>query len=85
MWDGSGSHKGREVTNYLTTDGNIEVIYFPAYAPEENPQEHVWREGRKEVTHNHFIENIDTATDNFVNFLNKTKFPYKLLDFSPVS
>lgn len=85
LWDGPGSHKGKEVTQFLAQDGNIEVIYFPPYAPEENPQEHVWREGRKEISHNHFIENIDKATDNFVNFLNTTKFPYKLLDFSPVS
>ncbi len=85
MWDGLGSHKGCEVTNFMKEDGNMEAIYFPPYAPEENPQEHVWREGRKEVSHNHFIENIDTATDNFVNFLNTTKFSYKLLDFSPVS
>lgn len=85
LWDGPGSHKGREVTQFLAEDGAIEVIYFPPYSPEENPQEHVWREGRKEISHNHFIENIDKATDNFVNFLNTTKFPYKLLDFSPVS
>lgn len=85
LWDGPGSHKGKEVTQFLAEDDNIEVIYFPPYSPEKNPQEHVWREGRKEISHNHFIENIDIATDNFVNFLNATKFPYKLLDFSPVS
>lgn len=81
LWDGPGSHRGKEVTKFIEDDGNIEVIYFPAYSPQENPQEHVWREGRKEVSHNKFIENIDTATDEFVNFLNNRKFPYKLLKF----
>lgn len=81
LWDGPGSHRGKEVTRFLQEDGNMEVIYFPPYAPEENPQEHVWRESRKEVTHNRFIDNIDTATDDFVNFLNTTSFPYKLLEF----
>lgn len=85
IWDGPGSHKGREVTRFIEEDGNMKVIYFPPYAPEENPQEHVWREGRKEVTHNHFIEDIDKTTDKFVDFLNTTNFPYKLLDFNPVS
>ncbi len=85
LWDGPGIHKGKEVTHWIKQDKNIEIVYFPPYAPQENPQEHVWREGRKEVSHNHFIENIDKATDNFVNFLNTTRFPYKLLDFSPVS
>lgn len=81
LWDGPGTHRGKEVTKYLETDGKIEVIYFPPYSPQENPQEHVWREGRKEVSHNKFIENIDTATDEFVGFLNNRKFPYKLLKF----
>lgn len=81
LWDGPGSHKGREVTEFVNQDGRIEVIYFPAYAPEENPQEHVWKEGRSQVSHNHFIENIDKATDGFVEFLNATKFPYQLLNF----
>jgi transposase len=81
LWDGPGTHRGREVTNYVKADGKIEIIYFPPYSPQENPQEHVWREGRKEVSHNKFIENIDTATDDFVKFLNNRKFPYKLLKF----
>lgn len=81
LWDGPGSHRGKEVTKFIKDDGKIELIYFPPYSPAENPQEHVWREGRKEITHNKFIENIDTATDEFVKFLNNRKFPYKLLKF----
>lgn len=81
LWDGPGSHRGKEVTKFIESDGKIELIYFPPYSPEENPQEHVWREGRKEISHNKFIENIDTATDEFVTFLNNRKFLYKLLKF----
>lgn len=78
LWDGPGSHRGKEVTKFLENDGNIEVIYFPRYSPEQNPQEHVWREGRKEVTHNKYIENIDTTTDAFIGYLSTTKFNYSL-------
>lgn len=81
LWDGPGSHRGGKVTGYTDKDGKIEVIYFPPYSPEENPQEHVWKEGRKEISHNKFIDNIDLATDEFVSFLNTRKFPYKLLGF----
>ena len=81
FWDGPGFHRGKEVTKYIQDDGKIELIYFPPYSPQENPQEHVWREGRKEVSHNKFIENVDTATDEFVSYLNNRKFPYKLLKF----
>lgn len=85
LWDGPGSHRGKEVTKFLENDGNIEVIYFPRYSPEQNPQEHVWREGRKQVTHNQYIENIDMTTDLFVNYLNATKFNYSLPILSAIS
>jgi transposase len=84
LWDGPGSHRGSKVTEFLKNDGKIEVIYFPRYSPEQNPQEHVWREGRKQVTHNKYIENIDTTTDEFVSYLNKTKFNYSLPILSAV-
>jgi len=79
LWDGPGWHRGKEVTNFIQKDKNIETIFFPKYSPEENPQEHVWKRGRSEVTHNFTINDIDETTDNFVNFLNTTKFDYSLL------
>lgn len=85
FWDSAGWHKGSAVREYIEQDGNIEVIHFPRYAPEENPQEHVWKQGRSRVSHNRFIEDIDKATDEFVHYLNSTKFPYSLLGFSAVS
>lgn len=85
LWDNAGWHRGSIVMECIKQDGNIDIIHFPKYAPEENPQEHVWKRGRSEVTHNRFIEDIDAATDNLVTFLNTTKFPYSILGFSPVS
>ena len=84
LWDGPGSHRGSKVQEFLKNDGKIEVIHFPRYSPEQNPQEHVWREGRKEVTHNQYIENIDTTTDKFVSYLNTAKFSYSLPVLSAV-
>lgn len=84
MWDNAGWHKGSVVQEFIKQDKNIKVIHFPKYAPEENPQEHVWKHGRSHVTHNRFIEDIDIATDELVTFLNKTIFPYSILGFSPV-
>ena len=85
LWDGPGSHRGKEVTKFIEQDGRIKVVYFPRYSPEQNPQEHVWREGRKEVTHNKYIENIDTTTNAFVDYLNTTKFNYTLPILSAIS
>lgn len=84
FWDGAGWHRGSEVKKFIEKDKNIESVHFPRYSPEENPQEHVWKSGRANVTHNKFIENIDTATDEFVKYLNKTKFNYSLVGFGPV-
>lgn len=85
LWDNAGWHKGSVVQEFIKQDGNIETIHFPKYAPEENPQEHVWKRGRSEITHNRFIDDIDIATDDFVMFLNTTPFPYSILGMSPVS
>ncbi len=81
LWDNAGWHRGSLVQEYIKKDGKIEVIYFPAYAPEENPQEHVWKEARGQVTHNRFIENLDKATKDFITYLNNTRFLYSLLGF----
>jgi transposase len=85
LWDNAGWHKGSVVQEFIKQDGNMETIHFPKYAPEENPQEHVWKRGRSETTHNRFIEDIDEATDDLVTFLNTTTFLYSLFGLSPVS
>lgn len=82
LWDQAGWHKGSEAQRAIKKDGLIDTIYFPTAAPEENPQEHVWKNGRSHCTHNKFIENIDTAADEFVHYLNTTNFPYSLLGLS---
>lgn len=43
-------------------------------APEENPQEHIWKPGRSVVT-----------PDELVEYLNTTKFQYALLGLSAIS
>ncbi|MFY9462965.1 MAG: IS630 family transposase [Candidatus Sungiibacteriota bacterium] len=85
LWDNAGWHKGSIVQEYIKADGNIKIIHFPRYAPEENPQEHVWKSGRSAITHNRFIQDIDEATDDLVEYFNKTKFRYSLLGLSPIS
>jgi len=85
LWDQAPWHKGSKAQEFIREDGNIETIYFPRAAPEENPQEHVWKSGRSNVSHNRFIQDIDKTTSEFVEYLNSTKFPYSLLGFSAVS
>lgn len=84
FWDGPGWHRGSQVTDYIQKDGNIQVIFFPPYSPEENPQEHVWKEGRSKITHNKFIKDLDKTAKEFASYLNTTRFDYSLLGFSPI-
>lgn len=85
LWDSAGWHKGSVVQEYLKRDGNFEIFHFPRYAPEENPQEHVWKSGRAVITHNRYIEDIDAATDELVSYFNKTNFNYSIAGLSLIS
>jgi transposase len=85
LWDQAGWHRGSEAQKVIKEDGAIETLYFPTAAPEENPQEHVWKAGRSHVSHNTYMQNIDVTTNKFVKYLNTTTFPYSLLGFSPIS
>lgn len=85
IWDKAPWHKGSKAQQFIKEDNNIETIDFPRAAPEENPQEHIWKTGRSKVTHNEFIPNIDHTTDKFIEYLNNTKFEYSFLGFSAKS
>ena len=85
LWNGAGWHKGSVVQDFIKKDGKIEIIYFPPYSLEENPQEHAWKEGRSKITHNKFIPDIEKAASDFVSYLNHNNFPYKLLNPSALS
>lgn len=87
IWDQAPSHKGSKAQEFIKKDGKIETIHFPRAAPEENPQEHVWKNGRSKVSHNRYIQNIDVTIDEFVDYLNRTEFRYSFLDidFSAMS
>ena len=67
IWDGAPWHRSEIIKDFLnTTKYSFQLFRFPPYAPDLNPQEHVWKAGRSHVTHNRFIENIDKATDELV-------------------
>lgn len=77
FWDNASWHKSKEMRVYLgKTHHNFVLKNFPPYAPDENPQEHVWKAGRKHVSHNKTIFNIDTVANQFVEHLNNTTFRY---------
>lgn len=43
VWDGLQVHKSRVVRDYIESlNGDIQVEFLPAYAPELNPTEYIW-------------------------------------------
>lgn len=80
LWDNPGWHRGSKVAEYLEKDTLIEMIWLPKYAPEENPQEHVWKKGKEAIVHNRTNDNILELTRKFLVYLNNTRFPYKLFN-----
>lgn len=82
LWDNAPWHFGKYMRAFLDTCTNLHIINFPPYAPDENPQEHVWKAGRTHVTHNKFIKDIDTAVRQFIVYLNNATFKYQFLGFT---
>lgn len=81
IWDNAGWHRGSKVAEWIEADGNTETIHFPPYTPDLNPQEHVWKAGRKEVTHNQYINKIEETAERFRQHIENKIFGYELLGF----
>lgn len=78
IWDNCGWHKGSKVVEWMKQDRHTDVIWFPAYAPELNPQEHVWKAGRRAVTHNQHITDLAGMVTKFVEHITGRCFRYEL-------
>lgn len=83
VWDNCGWHRGSEVMKWVRRDKHTKVLNFPSYAPELNPQEHVWKAGRKATTHNQHITDIEQTTKDFVTHITNRLFGYELCGLRP--
>ncbi len=88
IWGGASYHKGKEVQNYLTdinvglneNDWRIFCVLLAPNAPEKNPVEDIWLEG-KTFLRRHFYENktFSQVKESFFNFLNGQIFDFPKL------
>jgi len=54
IWDNASWHKGKLIRKELKRGGrlvNFHLINFPPYAPDTNPQEHVWKYAKDRIAH----------------------------------
>lgn len=80
FWDRAPWHRGKPIDKVLEGNPRLEIIFFPTATPDLNPQEHVWKAVRKEVSHNHLEARLPELADRFLDKLNSSTFTSSFLD-----
>jgi putative transposase len=74
-WDNAGTHEDDEVESVLrAAAGRLVLLYLPTYSPWLNPIEMLWRQFRREVTHNELFQTVKsllTAAQDFFDRYNR--------------
>jgi transposase len=74
-WDNTGTHEGDEVEIVVrAAAGRLMLLYLPTYSPWLNPIAMLWRQFRREVTHNELFETVKsllTAARDFFDRYNR--------------
>jgi hypothetical protein len=58
----------------------LTIIEYPVASPELNPQEQVWKQTRRAVTHNHTIAKLPDLVDRFEQYLLSNTFHSSFLE-----
>lgn len=74
IWDNASWHKSKKIREFLQTTKQFILYNFPPYTPELNPQEHVWKSLRQNITHNRLEAHFSVLIKDCVRFLNHTNF-----------
>lgn len=78
IWDNAGWHKGTKIREKLKTSlRSVHLINFPPYAPDHNPQEHVWKYGKDKLA-NHQRESLPELVQAFTTLVTGHTFNYHL-------
>ena len=80
LWDRGPWHFGPPIREVLAAHPRLEVMHFPVAAPDLNPQEQVWKAGRRAVSHNHTLPRLPELADQFERHLSSTAFESPFLD-----
>lgn len=80
IWDNARFHKGKHIVEALSKGQALERVHLiplPTYAPDTNPIEHVWREGKK-ATANHQFTDFEETKMAFENSISGRIFNYQI-------
>ena len=80
FWDRAPWHRGKPVDKVLKENPRLEIMFFPTASPNLNPQEHIWKAVRRQVSHNHLEARLPELANRFLNKLNSSTFNDTFLD-----
>ena len=67
--DNAGTNRGQPLRAWLARpDCRIRPIHLPAYAPNLNAIEHLWKVMHQHVTHNRYYEDFRTFAEGIMRF-----------------
>ena len=78
IWDNARFHHGKKIKARLsTTLKPLHLINLPPYAPDHNPQEHIWKYGKEKIANNQ-RESLEETVAAFTGFIAGRTFNYQL-------
>lgn len=71
---------GAPIRQVLADNPRLEIMYFPVAAPDLNPQEWVWKQTRRAVSHDHLTPKLAQLADDFERCLKSHTFEHSFLE-----
>lgn len=80
LWDNARWHRAKDLRELLGEGAefaHIRFVWMPPYAPDENPEEHVWKVG-KDATANQCTATFDELAALFESSIQGKRFAYQI-------
>jgi transposase len=78
IWDNASFHRSKKLKQKLKT--SLKAFYLlnlPPYAPDTNPQEHIWKYAKDEIS-NYQCATIEEMTERFKSIVMGRSYPYQI-------
>lgn len=80
VWYKASYHRANELKPlFMEHRAYMKLLFLPAYSPELNPIERVWRITRRRVTHNRYFPNIEVLKEALINQFAQWEYPNETL------
>ena len=80
FWARASWHRGPALRALLAANPRLEIVGFPTGSPDLNPQEQVWKQTRRAVSHNHVTPKLPVLADRFEAHLKEHTFHSSFLE-----